>query len=153
MADANYPAWWGSPAFLAGVLNGPASQPGAWTSVNPPAPASNAPPTTPTVMAANPVIAETNWGAFVPLDLGAALTWNPVTPGMIAAAEVGLQNQIYTGLASVQNYGAAEFGTIAGLFNKWGQNQADFSTQVGADLSTVARNSAKACSGFFSCLF
>lgn len=135
-ASVASPPWWAAPGALSSILYH-----------------GNAPAITPTVQQATPVIAATSWGAFVPLDTGSALSWNPVTPGMTQAAEAGLQTQINYSLATINAAGAGMFGTIAGLFDKWGQNQADLSTSLANSLNLVANKSAKACSGFFSCLF
>lgn len=93
-----------------------------------------------------------SFAVFTPTD-PPATAYNPFTPGAFSAQSAALQSMANNGLGSIQALGAAEFSTIAGLFATWGQSQANFMTTAGDSLSIVARNSAKACTSFFDCIF
>lgn len=98
-----------------------------------------------------------SFGLFTPTNpVASAYTpmgVNPFTGDALASQSLALQQIANNGLATIQAAGVGEFNALASWFSQWGASQSAFMTTAGDSLSIVARNSAKACSGFFTCLF
>ena len=89
---------------------------------------------------------------FAPASqLGSA--YNPISPILLQSSQNMLGETINQGLASVNAQGSNMFSTIANLFGQWSTSQNTFEQQIAADLTNVTNKSAKACNGFFGCLF
>lgn len=74
-------------------------------------------------------------------------------PNALASVINSNNSLISNGFASIQNAGVAEYASMANLFGQWGQNLNVMAAQSGSIAQEVANKSAKACSGFFGCLF
>ena len=89
---------------------------------------------------------------FAPASqLGSA--YSPISPILLQSSQNMLAQTINQGLASVNAQGSNMFATIANLFSTWSATQNTFEQQVAANFTNVTNKSAKACNGFFGCLF
>lgn len=93
-----------------------------------------------------------SFGLFTPTSNDAS-AYNPISPDFLAAASLSLQQEINNSVASIQNQGFSEFIGAGQLFSRWADYQNTFSTNIGNVFADAESKSAKACSGFFSCLF
>lgn len=84
-------------------------------------------------------------------QLGSA--YNPISPLLLQSSQNTLAETVNQGLASVNAQGSNMFSTIANLFGQWSTSQNTFERQVATNFTNVTNKSAKACNGFFSCLF
>jgi hypothetical protein len=74
-------------------------------------------------------------------------------PNALAALQNSFVAQSSNGLAAITSLGAAEYANVAGAFSTWASNLFSLGQQAGNIDQTIANKSAKACSGFFGCLF
>jgi hypothetical protein len=74
-------------------------------------------------------------------------------PNALAALQNSFVAQGNNGLAAITSIGAAEYAGAAGLFSNWASNLFSLGTTAGQIAKETADKSAKACSGFFGCLF
>jgi hypothetical protein len=92
-------------------------------------------------------------GIFTPTQFSQGVPGLGITPEVLSAQQDTIAAQQAANLAAVTNVGAFDFTQIANLFGSWGNNLASVNTTAANAFSKVASNSAKACGGFFSCLF
>lgn len=85
---------------------------------------------------------------------GGAISQGPgITPNLLAAAQANLAFIAENGLASVTASGANSQAVIGNAFSTWGSQLQDLAQQNANSFSEAVNKSAKACSGFFGCLF
>jgi hypothetical protein len=89
---------------------------------------------------------------FTPIS-PAASAYSPIDPQILNAASLNLQATINESLATVGNQEQSEFGTMASLFGTWANNTNNAVIQAQNTAAAAVSKSAKACSGFISCLF
>lgn len=92
------------------------------------------------------------WGTYVFADPNFS-AYQPISPDFLGALGGAFQNQINNSLAAVASTGFTQFTALNTSLGNWGQLQGSFETTVGNAFQEIADKSARACSGFFSCLF
>jgi hypothetical protein len=76
-----------------------------------------------------------------------------ITPDLLAASQANLAGISYTGLNTISGAGASSAAQIGSFFQNWGATLQSIAQQNANAFSESVNKSAKACSGFFSCLF
>ena len=74
-------------------------------------------------------------------------------PNAMAALQNTFVNTGANALSYITNIGALEYSSTQNLFNTWGNSIGSLGQQSANIAQEVANKSAKACSGFFGCLF
>lgn len=74
-------------------------------------------------------------------------------PNAFAALTNSFINNGSNALSYITNIGAQEYVATSQMFNTWGQSVGSLGQQNASIAQEIANKSAKACSGFFSCLF
>ncbi len=100
-------------------------------------------------------------GVYAPYSVFAPITWGGVGTAnsagigdnLLASQQVGIQQLAANSVGGLMNSGLYQGSMLGNLFNTWAGDIQTNTTTIANAFSTVANNSATACSGFFSCLF
>lgn len=84
---------------------------------------------------------------------GAINQGSGITPGLLASAQDNLASIAQTGLNTITFSGLNNQAFVGGLLQNWGNTLQQIAQQNADALTTSIGKSARACSGFFSCLF